>query len=145
MKRFATLMLVVCLFCFMVVPAGAIVYGPMSLNANIAKQSVSVGITNATSEIAAAVTGETTYICGMTGVAAGTTPKIQVIYGTKTTTPCDTGVANLTGAMLPTSGLTMNTGVGGAITNSPVSKELCISATGSTTAKFNGVITYIQQ
>ncbi len=153
-KRVAVWFLALTLLCFSV-PAFAIVYGPITtdngsadpcLNANIAKQSVPVGVTNGVAKITDAATGETVYVCKLIGVASGTTPAIQIQSGiSNSTTPCYTGVSNVTGLMAPTSGSVISTGGGGAIGNAAASSGACILVNGSSNAAFNGVVTFIQR
>ena len=111
---------------------------------NSVKYAVSTAVTTLMVDAAA---GKKVYVCGYAVVnhtaAVGT---IKFIYGTKVSTDCDTGPADLTGVMdLPST-------VGGALIFGsgtqamkpvPAANQLCIVNTG--TSGLNGVITYVQQ
>lgn len=112
------------------------------LNPNIAKSSKTIGVTNSTGLIANAVSGEKIYVCKIDGVASGTTPAIQIEYGTQTTNPCDTNTTAMTGLMAPTSGTAMSFGAG---MSTPVSNAVCALVNGSSSAGLWGVMTYVQQ
>ena len=114
-------------------------------NPAIQKQTKSVAITNATGELVPASSGKTVYVCDFEGVAGGVTPKIQLRTGTKTANPCDTGTANLTGLMNPTSGIFIGLKSSSTLTESATSGELCGMVNGSSSAAFTGVMTYVQQ
>ncbi len=114
----------------------------------IPKQSVPIAISaTGTTALVPSYSFKTTTICGIAVTyASGTTPTMQFKSGTQTTTACDTGAANLTGAMsIPaTVGQGVIMGTGGALFAAPQGAQVCIVAAG-TTPTFNGVLTYVQQ
>jgi hypothetical protein len=113
-------------------------------NPNVAKSSVVVNIGAATTAqmIAAGGAGTATYVCGLTASLEGTTPTIKLITGTQAATACDTGPADLTGAMKPTSGAMVTMGYGGTIVKSAPASQICGTTTGAGSS-FQGVITYV--
>ncbi len=109
------------------------------------KQSAAINLgASATTAVVAASTGKSIYVCNFEASAVGTNPTLTFKYGTQTTTACDTGAVNLTGAMIPAAadGMIMLE-YGGTVMTSPASNQLCIT-TGATTS-IQGVLNYIQQ
>jgi hypothetical protein len=111
-------------------------------NPSIVKSHLLVNLTAGTAQLVAPVTGKKTHVCSFVATFAGTTPALTFLYGTQTTTACDTGATNLSGAFLPTSGTFVNMEVPGvgAIVFTPVSQQLCALTAGSV----QGVMLYVQ-
>lgn len=113
----------------------------------IVKTSVAVNITSATTtELVAASSGKSVYLCALKSSMAGTTPTLTFEYGTKVSTACDTGATALTGAFAPTAGAVLGLGESGGVQfSTPVSKELCAVTTGTGSPSFQGYAVIIQQ
>lgn len=109
-------------------------------NPSITKVSKGVALSAGTTSLVAAVAGQKVYVCGFAASFGGTTPAMTFITGTQTTTACDTGAANLSGAILPTSGTFVNMVVPGAIAIGAASGQVCALVVGS----IQGVMTYAQ-
>lgn len=112
----------------------------------VAKSSVAIAIgTATTTEIVAAVAAKSVFVCGYTLTLNGTAPSLKFITGTKTTTACDTGPANLTGTFLPIVGAELAS-PGNSATNfsGAVAGELCVTTAG-TVPSAQGYLTYVQQ
>jgi hypothetical protein len=109
-------------------------------NPSVTKTSVGVALAAGTHQLVAAVAGQKVYVCGFVATFAGTTPALTFITGMQTTTACDTGAANLSGAFLPTSGTFVNMAVPGAIAIGAASGQVCALTVGS----IQGVMTYAQ-
>lgn len=109
-----------------------------------AKLSAVVNISTATTtELVAATSGKSVFLCGFTATLAGTTPSIQFKSGTRVSTPCDTAPSNLSGTFLPTAGNTLALHSSGTVFKSAVSGEIC--ATSGGTPSIQGVISYVVQ
>ena len=108
-------------------------------NPSVAKSTVAVAISTATTTQIVAVSGATTiYLCSFSATfGASTTALLE--YGTSTN--C-TGTHALTGVMAPATGAFVSWGAGHEI-NTPASQGLCIVSTG--TGGINGFATYVQQ
>ena len=113
----------------------------------VAKSSATYAVSTATTTKVVEFSGTTkVYVCAFgvvnhTAAAGGVT----FLYGTQTTTACDTGATNLTGAMdLPsTIGGSLIVGTGNTVFSGASAKALCITNTG--TSGLNGWVTYVQQ
>ena len=120
-------------------------------NPNVAKSTAIVSApTASTSQVIALSAGKSIYICdvstGITGTTANAT-SFQLVSGTTTTTPCDTGQANVSGAYTVNSvaaGGYFHSGFGGTLYKTAAGKALCSTNTGTNSATV-GSITYIQQ
>ncbi len=111
----------------------------------VPKSSVVVNVGSATTVKLVDVSASTTvYACGFAASITGTTPSVTFLYGTHTTTDCDTGATNLTGAIAPTSGSFIRLGDGAVIMKTAAAKQLCVT-TGGTGPSLQGVLTYVQQ
>jgi hypothetical protein len=111
-------------------------------NPSIVKSHLLVNLTAGTAQLVAPVTGKKIHVCSLVATFAGTTPALTFLYGTQTTTACDTGAANLSGTFLPTSGtfVNMTAAEQGAIVLTPASQQLCALTAGSV----QGVLLYVQ-
>lgn len=120
--------------------------GDLCQNPNVVKSSAVVNISTATTtELVAASAGKKVYLCSFHTSTGGTTPTIQFKYGTKTTTACDTGATNLSGAFAPPSATMFSlTGASGTLLSTPAANELC-ATTGGTSPAFIGVVVYVQR
>jgi len=147
------LVLVVAVFSALAGPSDTVVIYPISAdpcqNPSTAKSSAIVTGATATTSLTVALTAsKSIYVCGLSiyipGAANLTT--FTLVSGTTTTTPCDTGAVNLTGAQGITSviGTNINMGYGGTIVKVPSGKNLCTTQAGTNSA-MTGVITYIKQ
>lgn len=120
-------------------------------NPAVAKSSVSIAISSATTTQLVALSGSTiVYVCGFTASAiAGTNPSLQFEYGTGSS--CGTGTTVLTGAMA--TGVTVSATAPGPIFTDPrgatafktaAGNALC-AVTAGTTPNFQGYLTFVQQ
>jgi hypothetical protein len=107
-----------------------------------AKKSFAISIASAgTTQLVALSTGKSIYVCGFIDGSAGTTPSVELEYGTGSS--CGTGTTALTGPVVFVTSTVVNFGAGGAtITSTPVSNALCAVTVGAT---HEGVLTYVQQ
>lgn len=94
----------------------------------------------ATAKLVGLVSGKSIYVCGFSNQNAATST-MQLEYGTKTSTDCDTGAVVLTGTQL-SSTLVVNA-ANATLLTTPVSQELCVVTTGATAAA-NGWLSYVQ-
>jgi hypothetical protein len=87
------------------------------------------------------VAGRSIRICGIAFTAAGTTPTVQIVYGTGTV--CATGTVLVTGALAPLANTPFAYGSGFATIAAPsaASANACLFITG-TTPVVNGIVTY---
>lgn len=119
--------------------------GGLSVQAIACSLSVAVNITTATTTEIVLVSGaKSIYVCGFTfdkSSASGTT--FQFLYGTKTSTGCDTGATALTGAMDGAAAFYTVGGGLGTMFRTPASKELCITTVGASPS-FQGFVSYGQ-
>lgn len=99
---------------------------------------------SATAAIVAAVAGKATYVCGFAASAAGTNPTFTFVTGTQTSTACDTGASNLSGAMVPSATVgTMAYAPGMTAFKTAAAGQLCVTTAATTSVQ--GVLTYVQQ
>lgn len=113
-------------------------------NPDLMKSSAAINISSATTTaVVALAAGKTTHVCEFSATAAGTNPTILFLTGTETTTPCDTGAANLSGTFAPTAGTAVRLGGSGTVMKSAAAGQLCITSGG--TPSIQGVLTYVQQ
>ncbi len=118
--------------------------GDVCQNPTIAKVSASIVISTATTtQLVALSASKIIYVCSLNFTTGGTTPTYQFKYGTQTTTPCDTGAANISGAFAPVSGSTFIAMGSGVLMQTTASQQLCVT-TGGTTPAANGFITFVQ-
>lgn len=83
--------------------------------------------TAATTSLISAVNGKSIYITHIHILAAGTT-NVSLVYGTTTTTPCDTGTTTLDGPLPLTAQTGYSAGTGfGAIEVIPSGNALCLT------------------
>jgi hypothetical protein len=110
-------------------------------NPSVVKTVKGVALSAGTTELVAAVAGTKVHMCSFLATFGGTTPAVTFITGTRTTNPCDTGAANLSGALLPTSGtyVAINPETS-SFAISATSGEVCALVVGSV----QGVMTYVQ-
>ena len=109
-------------------------------NPSVAKSSVSVAISTATTTQIVAISGtKATYVCGGT-LVFGASTTAQFEYGTSTN--C-TGTNALTGVMSPGTGTTVGLSGDGTRFGAPASNGLCVVSTG--TGGIEGYISYVQQ
>lgn len=114
-------------------------------NANVAKSSVALSITSATTtKLVALSSGKVIYVCGFSASMTGTAPTMQFTYGTNMSAECDTGATVLTGAYIPTSGAFVQDRGFGTMFATAASKDLCLVSTG-TGPNIKGILTYVQQ
>ena len=116
--------------------------GDPCLNPNVAKSSVSVAISTATTtQLVALSSGKLVYVCGGT-LTVGASTTVALAYGTGSA--CGTGTTSLTGVMAPATGAILNLGVGtGTKVAAIASNALCAVSTG--TGGLNGFLTYVQE
>lgn len=108
---------------------------------NVAKSSVAISVTSATTTNLVSASGTTkVYVCAFEISSVGGTSKLE--YGTTSSTACDTGATALTGPFAAASNV--NLSGGGTLMSTPASQQLCIVSGASTTATA-GVLTYVQQ
>jgi len=114
--------------------------GDPCLNPNVAKSSVALAISTATTTQLVAISGtKATYVCGLTATfGASTTAQLE--YGTSTN--C-TGTNALTGVMAPATGGVISLGGSGTKFTAPASNGLCLVSVG--TGGINGFLSYVQQ
>ncbi len=107
-------------------------------------KSASINITTTSTTEIVLVSGATAiYVCGFLldkSSGAGTT--MQFLYGTKTTTGCDTGPVVLTGPMDGNQAILAIGSGNGTIFRTPASKELCITTVNG--GGFAGFLWYAQ-
>lgn len=114
-------------------------------NPNVAKSSVALAISTATTtKVVALTSSQVIYVCGFSASMTGTAPTMQFVYGTNVSAECDTGATNLTGAYIPTSGAYVQANAPMTMFKTAASKDLCIITTGTSPA-INGVMTYVKQ
>lgn len=114
--------------------------GDPCANPNVAKSSVSVAISTATTTQIVAISGtKAVYVCGGT-LVFGASTTAQFEYGTSTN--C-TGTNALTGVMSPGTGTTVGLSGDGTRFGAPASNGLCVVSTG--TGGIEGYISYVQQ
>ncbi len=114
-------------------------------NPHVAKSSAVINVGAATTgSLVAASSGKAIYVCGYTASLGGTTPTVKFVQGTTSSTACDTGPADLSGAMAPTSGSIWSAGFGGTLIQTSAGNALCATTTGASSS-FQGRITYVQQ
>ena len=119
--------------------------GDICQNTNIAKSSVPVNITTATTTaVIAAIALKKIYVCSVNAYITGTTPTVLFLTGTQTTTACDTGAINLTGTFPFTTGTLIAWENANIEFTSLVGGQMCIT-TGGTSPSVQGFITYVQQ
>lgn len=113
-------------------------------NSNFVISSVAVNIASATTtQLVAPLTGAKITVCGFAVSLTGTTPTMQLEYGTGGT--CGTGTVVLTGAYAPLTGSVISYGIGGSsLKSSAASAGLCLIS-GGTAPSIQGVLTYVQQ
>jgi len=110
-------------------------------NPSVAKSSVSVAISTATTtQLVALTTGKIVYACGFSA-SFGASTTAQFAYGTGSA--CGTGTTALTGVFAPGTGVVLGLSAEGAHFQTIASNALCLVSTG--TGGINGVLTYIQQ
>lgn len=102
-------------------------------NPSVKKLSAKVAISSATTTelVAAAPAGQVTYVCGFTASVVGTTPTIKFATGTKVSTACDTGEADLTGVMAIVTTTLVDFKHAFSFVQSASAGELCLVTTGS--------------
>lgn len=116
--------------------------GDPCLDPNVAKSTVVVNISSATTTQLVALSGSTiVYVCGLSATIAGTTPTLLMEYGTGAS--CGTGTTALTGTFAPTAGTLMSLAVDGTEMKSIAGNAICLVSGG--TPSIQGVLTYIQQ
>lgn len=109
----------------------------------VVKQWASIIISVAgTTDVVAAVTAQSIYVCSLSLSATGTAPSLQIEYGTGTN--CATGPVAMTGTMLLGGTALEVLAWGGSVLQTPPSQELCFFA-GGTSPSIMGVLTYVQQ
>lgn len=95
-----------------------------------------------TFQVAPATTGKQTHIRALLLVSAGTAT-VQFVYGTKTSTDCDTNPTALTGVMSMAANSQIAAGDGVSdLMVAPAGKQVCITQTGA--VQVSGFIKYIQ-
>src|SRR5580658_5541915 len=111
-------------------------------NPSLVKSSAPIAVTSATTtNLVTAVTGSYITVCKFQLSVVGTSPAVQLEYGTDTSTACDTGAAALTGAMvIPTTTIFASIGAENDTLRTPVSQELCLVTTGTGSPTFEGYI-----
>ena len=115
--------------------------GDPCLNPNVAKSSVSVGISTATTTQLVALSGtKLVYVCGGT-LTTGASTTVAFEYGTGSA--CGTGTTALTGVMAPATGGVLNLGGDGTRFAAIAGNALCAVTTG--TGGLNGYVQYVQQ
>lgn len=108
-------------------------------NPGVAKSSVSVGITTATTtQLVALAANKKVYVCHF-GASLGASTTVALEYGTGST--CGTGTTVLSGAIAGAG--TIDLGFGGTVASNAVSNALCALSTG--TGGIQGVLTFVQQ
>lgn len=113
-------------------------------NPNVAKSSVAISVTSATTtKLVALSSGKIVYVCGFSASMSGTAPTMLFEYGTNVSGECDTGTTALTGAYIPTSGAFVQDRGFGTIFATAASKDLCVVSGGTPVLK--GVLTYVLQ
>lgn len=114
-------------------------------NPSILKSSVAVNQASSTTAALVDTSASTVvYLCGFTASAVGTNPTFTLVSGTQTTTPCDTGAANLTGTINPSATVGMvNMGSGHTVASTGAGGQLCMTT--AATTDVDGVLTYVQQ
>lgn len=113
-------------------------------NPNVAKSSVAISVSSATTTALVAASGSTkVYVCDMALSTVGTSPTAALEYGTGAT--CGTGTTAITGAMVASATVGfIRLGFGGSITATPASQAVCLVSGGTVTTE-TGVLTYVQQ
>jgi len=115
--------------------------GDPCANPNVAKSSVAISISSATTTQLVALSGTThVYVCGFAFTLAGTTPTLAFEYGTGTT--CGTGTTALTGAFSAAQSVYPP---GYTVMTAPSGNALCAVTTGTGTPLMEGVLTYVAQ
>ena len=110
-------------------------------NPGVAKSTVSVAISTATTtQLVALAAGKSVYQCGF-AASFGATTTAQFEYGTGSA--CGTGTTVLTGAYAPATGGILTLSAESAHFNTPAGNALCLVSTG--TGGINGALTFVQQ
>ena len=119
--------------------------GDVCQNPYIAKSAAILNISSATTtSLVNAVAGKKIYLCTFNAVVSGTSPTLQFISGTQTTTACDTAPNTLSGVMPFTSGYFLDIdNIASSFTGS-AGGQLCV-VSGGTTPSVQGFIIYVQQ
>lgn len=111
----------------------------------VAKSSVAINITSATTTSLVAISGSTSiFVCGFSVTMVGAVETIQFEYGTGAT--CGTGTTVLTGAFADGTASDIVVSYGGGemtVFATPSAQRLCAVTTG--TVSIQGVLTYVQQ
>jgi hypothetical protein len=94
----------------------------------------------ATTKVVGFIANKVIYVCGFSATVVGTSATFKFIYGTKTTTECDTQPTALTGIFAPLTGSVFSSNVS---FSTLISNGLCIVTTGSD-ASVQGVLSYVQ-
>lgn len=98
--------------------------------------------TATTAQLVAPVAGQAIHVTAFSLTAGGSTTA-KLVYGTQTTTPCDTGQTALTGLLTLSSGGSVSAGAGSAILFiAPAGAQLCIVQTGA--VQLGGFVSYTQ-
>lgn len=103
---------------------------------------INAGTSAATYTLVAPSAKQQVHLCSLTGTIAGTTPTMQFVYGTTTSTPCDTNAVNISGLMVPTSGQYITAGWGSDLFETPAGNSLCVTL-GGTSPSFQGFLSYV--
>jgi len=108
-------------------------------------QSAPINIgANTTVRILAGAAARKIYVCGFVATLAGTTPTVKFEEGTQVSTACDTGEADLSGALAPSSGQVLSYSGPSDVMTLPPATDLCAATTG-TGSSFQGLISYVQK
>ena len=118
--------------------------GDPCVNASVAKTSVAVNVSSATTtQLVALTSGKQVYVCGVVLSLAGTAPTTLFEYGTGAS--CGSGTTSLTGTIAASTGTLETLGWGGTMFTAPTGNALCIVTGGTGSPSFQGVLTYVQQ
>lgn len=112
----------------------------------IAKSSTPINIASATTTLLVALSGTTKiFACHFDFTMVGAVQTLKFVYGTQTTTPCDTGQVALTGAYADgtASDIIVSAGSGSTLFATVAAQQLCAVTTGTVGAQ--GVLTFVQQ
>lgn len=116
-------------------------------NSGIAKTTVSVAITSATTtNLVSAVSGKTVHVCYAYLNVVGTNPTLQFKAGTTTSSACDTGAVSLTGAIPVATSTNFQPTTAGppfSLVTGVLSNQLCLT-TGGTITTVEGFLVVVQ-
>lgn len=126
-------------------PVPVVAYADPCQSPFVQKSSAKINVGATTTTKIVDVSGSTAiYVCSFSFSLAGTTPTFKFVSGTNASADCDTGAADQSGLYAPLTGSTIGLSGQGTVLQTPASKQLCGTTTG-TSSSAQGVLNYVQQ